>query len=127
MLFYYIYRLVLTFLIFFRISFYYFYLTIGSYFLPSVRQTKQQKIAVCLRRSFEFLGATYIKLGQIMSMRPDYFAQEICDELYKLFDKAKPLKFPIIHKIIKERLKEKVSLFESIEPVPIGSASFAQV
>ena len=102
-------------MVFIWVTVYYFFLSISSFFSKGQQNSKEKKIAVCLRRAFEFLGATYIKLGQIMSMRPDYFTKEICDELYKLFDKAEPLKFELIQKLLKERLKDKFELFESFE------------
>lgn len=121
---YYIYRLVITFFVFIWISWYYVYLSVIS---VVVNVRKEEKLAAGVRASFEFLGATYIKLGQIMSMRPDYFSPELCNELFKLFDKAKPVKYDTILHTLKKRLGVSYDLIRAIEPLPIGSASFAQV
>jgi ubiquinone biosynthesis protein len=62
-----------------------------------------------------------------MAMRPDYFSEEMCNELYKLFDKARPDKYERVLKILKERLGANFQMFSSIDRSPLGSASFAQV
>ena len=46
----------------------------------------KQPFSVQLRRRLEMLGATYIKLGQIMSLREDILPKDITDELKKLLD-----------------------------------------
>ena len=46
-----------------------------------------------LRAILEDLGPTYVKLGQVMSMRPDFLPAEFCEELKKLQSAAKPLPF----------------------------------
>ncbi|HNE51410.1 MAG TPA: hypothetical protein PLZ64_09730, partial [Chitinophagales bacterium] len=46
----------------------------------------KQPFSVQLRRRLEMLGATYIKLGQIMSLREDMLPKDITDELKKLLD-----------------------------------------
>ena len=49
-----------------------------------------------LRLILEDFGPTFVKLGQIMSMRPDFLPQEYCDELMKLQTEASPLPFSVI-------------------------------
>ena len=83
---------------------------------------------VKLREIFEDLGPTFVKLGQIMSMRPDFVPLEYCDELMKLQNSAKPLDFDIVIGIIEaEYQRPWQEVFRSINPVPLGSASIAQV
>jgi ubiquinone biosynthesis protein len=83
---------------------------------------------VQLRRRLELLGTTYIKLGQIMAIREDLLPTQICRELTHLFDEIPPIPFREVHALLAERLgRPPELLFESIDPVPLGSASIAQV
>lgn len=80
------------------------------------------------RLILERLGPTYIKFGQIMSMRSDILPEEYCKELTKLRNKTTPLAFKKIKDILKDSYKKSLSsIFENIEETPIGSASIAQV
>lgn len=83
---------------------------------------------VKLRLILEDLGPTYVKLGQIMSMRPDFLPQEYCDELVHLQTEAKPLPFAEIKQIIEAEYDRPVEqIFQSIDEKALGSASIAQV
>lgn len=81
-----------------------------------------------LRKILEELGPTFIKLGQIMSMRPDLLPPQYCNELTGLRKDVQPMNFSEIEQVIKSEYgvfyKE---LFKSIDPNPLGSASIAQV
>lgn len=81
-----------------------------------------------LRLILEDLGPTFVKLGQIMSMRPDIMPQEYCDELIKLRAEVTPVPFEQIIKVVETEYNMPLSdVFEKIEPVSLGSASIAQV
>ena len=81
-----------------------------------------------LRLILEDLGPTFVKLGQIMSMRPDFLPQEYCDELMKLQTEAKPLPFSVIEKVIEQEYQRRwTRIFRSIDEEALGSASIAQV
>ncbi|MBP2030951.1 ubiquinone biosynthesis protein [Methanohalophilus levihalophilus] len=54
---------------------------------------ENQKNAIKLRRAFEDLGPTFVKLGQIMSKRPDLLPQSYIQELSRLQDKVRPSEF----------------------------------
>jgi len=83
---------------------------------------------VILRKLFERLGATYIKLGQFIASSPTLFPKEYVTEFQKCLDKTDPVPFPVIERIIKNELKEPLpSVFQSIDPTPLASASVAQV
>lgn len=76
----------------------------------------------------EDLGATYVKLGQIMSMRSDILPEKYCKELARLRTDVKPLPFDTIRYIIEQETRCPISsLFKSIDKEPLGSASIAQV
>ena len=81
-----------------------------------------------LRLILEDLGPTYVKLGQIMSMRPDVLPQEYCDELVHLQTDAKPLPFEEIKQIIEAEYDCPIEqVFREIGETALGSASIAQV
>lgn len=84
--------------------------------------------ARALRKTFEELGATYIKLGQFIASSPSLFPREYVNEFQKCLDDVAPVPFERIKKIIEEELNEKLeNLFLSVEEAPMASASIAQV
>jgi len=81
-----------------------------------------------IRMMFEELGPTYIKLAQILSTRPDLIPVDLLTELAKLQDKVPSFPFSDVQDIIfKERGQTITDLFETIDEVPIASASIGQV
>lgn len=83
---------------------------------------------VKLRAIIEDLGPTFVKLGQILSMRQDILPKSYCDELEKLRTDVKPLPFATIVSEIEHAYGERAKvLFASIDHTPLGSASIAQV
>ena len=81
-----------------------------------------------LRIAFEELGATFIKLGQILSTRPDLLPSEYIAELARLQDAVPPEPFPLIQgQVEKELGKSMADLFAGFEEQPLGSASLGQV
>lgn len=80
------------------------------------------------RESMETLGPTYIKLGQMMSVRPDVLPQAAMDELQILQDSVKHFPTPEAYAIIEKELGCPVSdVFSDISEEPVASASLAQV
>lgn len=83
---------------------------------------------VKLREILEELGPTYVKFGQIMSMRSDMLPLEYTKELEKLRTDVNPMDFSIVKQSIEEELGNRTTeVFASIDPTPLGSASIAQV
>ncbi|XP_072998205.1 uncharacterized aarF domain-containing protein kinase At5g05200, chloroplastic [Typha latifolia] len=81
-----------------------------------------------LRRLFEQMGATYIKLGQFIASAPTLFPAEYVQEFQNCFDQAPAIPFNEIEAILREELQRPLdSVYEYIDPVPIASASIAQV
>jgi ubiquinone biosynthesis protein len=81
-----------------------------------------------IRRVFEELGPTFVKLGQLMSIRADIFPPEYLEEFKKLQDCVPPVPFPEIQAVIEKELKHPISeLFISIEEESLAAASVAQV
>lgn len=81
------------------------------------------------RAILEDLGPTFVKLGQIMSMRPDLIPLEYTNELISLRSEVTPMEFVQILEIISSEynIGSYHEIFSYIDPKPIGSASIAQV
>jgi ubiquinone biosynthesis protein len=103
-------------------------------FLPPWKQraavdTRAQQRAVPerVRLTIEQLGPTFIKLGQILSTRPDLLPPEYIDELAKLLDTAPPVpSTEILAELERELGASSTQLFKLFEPEPIASASIGQ-
>ena len=81
-----------------------------------------------LRMAMEEMGPMFIKLGQLLSTRPDLISPEYIAEFEKLQDQIAPIPFDKIRREIESQLGRPLSeLFTSFEPVAIASASIAQV
>src|SRR5207244_12750171 len=84
--------------------------------------------AAAFRERLVELGPAYIKLGQVLSTRPDLLPKPYIDELVHLQDDVPPMSFDDVEKTIEEELHSRISkLFESFEAEPLGSASLGQV
>ncbi len=73
------------------------------------------------------LGSAFIKIGQLLSARPDLIPKTWISELAMLQDEVPKFSFFEVEKIIKNELKDKYLQINYIDPSPIGSASLAQV
>ena len=81
-----------------------------------------------LRLAFEELGATYIKLGQILSTRPDLLPAAYLEELAQLQDRVPPFAFAAVrHAIEEEQQLPMDRVFTRFDEVPAASASLSQV
>ncbi len=81
-----------------------------------------------VRMSFEELGPTFVKLGQLLASRPDLIPNDYVTEFEKLHDQVQPLAFDVIEKVLHEEFGASLTdKFTSIEPQTLGSASIAQV
>ena len=74
------------------------------------------------------MGPTYIKLGQLLSTRPDLLPDEYLNALANLQDNVSPVPYEEVKKIIEEELGTKVSkAFKVFDEKPLASASIGQV
>src|SRR5690606_16241417 len=81
-----------------------------------------------LRQSFEELGPSFIKVGQLLATREDILEPTLIRELKLLQNKVRGIPFEIAQRVIEENLKKKTSeVFSEIDPVPIGTASIGVV
>ncbi len=81
--------------------------------------------ARAFRRSLEELGTTYVKLGQLLSSRPDLLPDEYIEELSSLVDDAPAVDFADV----REAIDAEIGLGElaRLDEEPIASASIAQI
>ncbi len=92
--------------------------------LPSPDRTT----AARFRQMLAELGPTFIKLGQILSSRPDLLPAHWVEELSVLQDDCPPLPLGEVRQQIEQGLGRRVEeLFASLDPAPLASASIAQV
>lgn len=76
----------------------------------------------------ESLGPTFVKLGQMLSTRPDMVPVEFATALERMQEKVAPIPVERIHAIIEQELGAPVSkLFARFDAAPLGCASIAQV
>lgn len=77
------------------------------------------------RLALEELGTTFVKLGQLLSSRPDLLPDVYVEELGKLVDEVPPLPFAEIEPVIERSLGTDV--FVRVDPEPLAAASVAQI
>ncbi len=83
---------------------------------------------VILRRSFEDLGPTYIKLGQLVASSQGLFPERYCEEFRKCLDRVRPFEYSDVQRILKAELgRDPSEIFASVDATPLASASIAQV
>lgn len=81
-----------------------------------------------VRGALEELGPTFVKIGQILSTRPDIIPESYILEFQKLQDDVKPEPFDAIKGIIEHELNGSIDeLFLEFDDKPMASASIAQV
>ena len=91
---------------------------------PSERRTTWERIRLAL----EELGPTFVKAGQLMSMRPDALPHALIFELRKLQNKVRPLPFAEMRSVLVSSLDVSPAVaFATFDETPIASASLAQV
>ena len=81
-----------------------------------------------LRSAMEELGPTFVKFGQILSLRGDLLPAEFIRELEKLQDSVTPVPFEEISEVLQKAFKKKPEeIFSVIEEEPLAAGSLAQV
>jgi ubiquinone biosynthesis protein len=81
-----------------------------------------------IRHMLVDLGPTYIKFGQIMSLRPDLIPRPLILELRKLQDEVAPVEYGDIREVVEKNLQRPLSeVFSLFDEEPLAAASLAQV
>lgn len=104
---------------------------VAGWYVSERRRTRGESragLSLRLRRAFERLGPTYIKLGQILSSGEGLFPEELVAEFRLLRDQVPAEPFAAVRRIIEEDLGRPLdAVFASVDPVPLAAASIAQV
>jgi ubiquinone biosynthesis protein len=101
---------------------------IGLVVLLEPSSRRKEWFATCVVDLFRSLGATFIKVGQIMSTRPDLFPPHLIRALESLQDNVGPFAWSLVQQTITEELgRPPDQIFSEIQRAPIASASVAQV
>ena len=81
-----------------------------------------------LAKDLEKMGPVYVKIGQLLSTRPDVLPVVFTEALARLQDKVEPFPFEQVQQIVCNELGMKLSrAFSRFDPVPISAASLGQV
>ena len=81
-----------------------------------------------VRCAFEDLGPTYLKLGQLIASSHGLFPERYCREFEKTLDRVRPFSFAEVERTIAVELRARPdSVYATLEPQPLASASIAQV
>ena len=91
-------------------------------------EERLQSRAENFRLTLEELGTTYIKLGQLLSTRPDLLPPVFIEELIRLQDRVEPVPFDGVRAVLEQELARPLDdVFARFDPEPVASASIAQV
>ena len=100
-------------------------LPFGSRTTPALAASQR---GLHLREMFDELGPTFVKFGQLLSMRPDVLPPDIIAELRSLQDDVRPFPFEQAERVIEEELGNSLErLFLDFDPMPVAAASIGQV
>lgn len=97
--------------------------------LPAARTAElRQRGPDALRDYLQGLGGSFVKFGQLLSMRYDMLPRRYCDTLEELFDRVPAFDVDIAKQIVAKELKAPIEdVFSDFDDVPIGAASFGQI
>jgi len=96
--------------------------------LPPEELVERHEQAVGFRKRLVELGPAYVKLGQVLSTRPDLLPEPYIEELKRLQDDVGPISLEEVEQTIQEELGGRLSkLFATFDPEPLGTASLGQV
>jgi len=94
---------------------------------PERQERRQRRLAAWLVAELLGLGSAFIKLGQLLSARPDLLPAAWVEQLSQLQDRVPSFPFAQAEALLETELGLRCREIVEIEPVPLGSASLAQV
>ena len=100
----------------------------GSVLPDEIAAESEVAPAEDLAKDLEKLGPTFIKLGQLLSTRPDLLPGPYLEALERLQDHIEPFPYEEVERIVSGELGVRISkAFADFDPVPLAAASLAQV
>ena len=91
------------------------------------RAARQRRRARWLTAELLELGSAFIKLGQLLSARPDVLPASWVEELSRLQDSVPAFSFATAQALLEQELGERCAEIIDLDPEPLGAASLAQV
>ena len=91
------------------------------------QRRRQRRLARWLTDEFLALGSAFIKLGQLLSARPDVLPAELVEQLATLQDQVPAFPFAVVQDLLEQELGGRCAEIIDLEAEPLGSASLAQV
>jgi ubiquinone biosynthesis protein len=89
---------------------------------------RRTELGRALTQTLNAGGVTFVKLGQLLSTRPDLLSQEVVDELSRLQDRADPVPWADVQSVLESELGAPVDeVFGSFDRTPLAAASVGQV
>ena len=81
-----------------------------------------------IRYALQDLGPTFVKFGQIMSLRPDFLPPPLIEELSKLQDQVAPVPFDGMRRVVEASVGRPLEeVFSILDPEPLAAGSLSQV
>ena len=97
-------------------------------FFAKLKSSEEVTLPIRVRMAMERLGPTFIKLGQILSLRPDFVPKEYIKEFEKMQDRVPEFTYEEAKQIVETELGKSLHfVFKSFDKKPIASASLSQV
>ena len=94
---------------------------------PESVQVRQRQRAQWLTRELLQLGSAFIKLGQLLSARPDILPAGWVEQLAALQDNVPAFGFQRVQAVVEDELGQRCAEVVDLDPEPLGAASLAQV
>jgi len=93
---------------------------------PPTREEAERWVGELLASALETLGATFVKLGQILGSRPDLLPPGVLTAMARLQDDVEPLPYETVDRVLREAWGERRADL-TVEREPVAAASVAQV